>query len=298
MRKTRSGNILRQVLVAALAGAVMSTAMARGGGSGGGGSGGGGGGGGDTTPTSTAPVLPTTAPAPGVLMRESFGWANTLRPSGGKGTLKSYAVHTPIAGFWIEYPGSKDTAWLAAPEPQTWRVCAASTNPNEMPSPLQGTNQNGCLFSDWFSDPISANPTALMPFRAPSGPYEVSINGAAAPLANTYLGFGFTDASVLDSNLESSGTVWLRLSQSGPVNTALNYELRTDGMSGPVLASGSTFFDTFSRLVLSYDPATRMVTASVNENVLGTFPVALSSPRYIGIEGFGIADNLVVRQLP
>ena len=263
-----------------------------GGGHGGsGGSGGGGGGGGTTT---TSPVLPSTPPAPDVLMRESFGFANLLRPSGGTGTLKDYLPHTAISGFWVEYPGSKDTAWLAPSEGQTWRVCAESTNPYEMFSPLQVTYANGCVSSEW-TDPITVHPTALMPFKAPAASYEVSVNGWVSPVA--YLGFGFTDSSVLDSNLETSGTLWLLLKQTGPVNTSVTYELRTNGMTGPVLATGNTFFDAFSRISLSYNPATQMASASVNEVSLGTFPVALS-PRFVGIEGVGIVDNFVVRPLP
>ena len=61
-----------------------------------------------------------------VIMRESFGMADLARPTGGKSTVKPYSVHTAISGFWIEYPGSKDTAWLAPPETgQTWRICAS-----------------------------------------------------------------------------------------------------------------------------------------------------------------------------
>jgi hypothetical protein len=260
-------------------------------------SGGTGGGGGTTTTTTIPSVLPTTAPAPGVLMRESFGMGNTLRPSGGKGTLKDYLTHTSISGFWIEYPGSKDTAWLAAPEPQTWRVCAESANPYEMYSPLQVTYGNACAWSDWTA-PITSTPAALMPFKAPAGAYEISINAWPAPsLTNTYLGFGFTDSSVLDANLQTSGTVWVLLKVLDPNNFLTTYELRTNGMSGPMLASGTTYFDAFTRIVLSYDPAARTVSASVNEIPLGVFPATLS-PKFIAFEGFGGMDNFVVRQLP
>src|SRR5690242_2361992 len=104
-----------------------------GGGGGGGGTGGGGTGGGGTC--DTTPVLPTTAQAPNVILRESFGFgSNNLRPQGGKGCNKFVSAHTHLSGFWVEYPGSKNTAWLASAAGQSWDFCAASIDPNEGPS--------------------------------------------------------------------------------------------------------------------------------------------------------------------
>ena len=60
-------------------------------------------GGGTTTPVPQ--ILPTTAPAPGVLLRESFGQADLLRPHGGKGTLRETYIHTTFGGFWLEWHG-------------------------------------------------------------------------------------------------------------------------------------------------------------------------------------------------
>lgn len=251
--------------------------------------------GGVKEPTGPNP-LPTSAPAPDVLVRESFGSGDQMvRPNGGKGTLKPTYTHTSIQGFWVEWPGSKDTAWLAPSEGQTWRLCGSTPNPHEMPSPLQVVNGNGCLASEWF-DPITSHPTALMPLRAPATPYEVSINGYAAPIPEAYIALGFTDASVTDSNLETSGSVWLRLTQNAFYE--MTYELRTNGMAGPVLASGTMFFDPWSRLVLRHDPATGMVSASINERPLGQYAVGLQAPRFVGIEGVGIVDNFIVRKAP
>src|SRR5206468_2172681 len=144
--------------------------------------------------------------------------------------------------------------------------CASSDNPYEtLFSPLQVVNGNGCLASEWF-DAVPLNPTALMPFNAPASAYEVSVNGYPAPLPGKYIAIGLTGSSVLDSNLETSASVWLVLRMvPGPSNVAVTYELRTNGMDGAVLASGQTYFDSFNRLVLRYDPVTRNVSASVNE---------------------------------
>ncbi|HST50619.1 MAG TPA: hypothetical protein VLJ61_01310 [Pyrinomonadaceae bacterium] len=284
-----------------LAGTGFAQGKAGGGGGGGGANGGGGGGGGvKPAPTPIPVVLPSTPPAPDVIMRESFGMGDDLlRPTGGKGELKATFTHTSISGFWVEYPGSKDAAWLAPPETgQTWRICASSPDPYEMFSPLQVANGNGCLASEWF-DAVPENPTALMPFKAPASAYEISINGYPAPIEGKYIALGLTNSSLLSSNLETSASVWLVL-RPGPAhnNTTVIYELRASGTDGPVLASGETYFDPFNRLVLRYDPLAKLVSASVNEIELGSFSQSIPTPKFIGIEGVGIVDNLVVRKLP
>jgi hypothetical protein len=40
-----------------------------------------------------------------------------------------------------------------------------------------------------------------------------------------------------------------------------------------------------------------VLSASLNGVPLGSFPMALPSPRYLGFEGVGIMDNFVVRRL-
>jgi len=259
--------------------------------------GGSGSGGGGTTP-SVSCTLPSTAPAADVIMRDSFGLAELFRPTGGKGTCRETYLHTPIQGFWLEYPGSKDTAWLAPSEGQTWRFCASSDNPLEMPSPIQVTWGNGCVASEWFDAPVVDIPSALMPFKAPATAYEISINGYPAPLPGMYVAIGLTGSSLLYSNLESSASVWLLL-KPGPSfnNTTLIYELRVDGMNGPLLATGETPFYGFNELALSYDPVTKRLGGSVNDIDLGAYSLTIPTPKYIGFEGVGVLDNFVVRKL-
>lgn len=261
--------------------------------------------GGNPSPTPT-PVpqtnpLPQTPPAPDVIYRESFGTGNDMvRPSGGKGSLKETYTHTPIQSFWIEYPGSKNTAWIAPAEGQTWRFCGASINPYEMFSPIQfslGFANNGCVASEWF-DPPTQNPTALMPFTAPNVPYEVSLNGYPAPIAGKYLALGLTNSAVTYSNLENSGSVVLFLKPAPPyMNGSILYELRVGGLNGTLLASGETYFDGWNQMKLVYNPIAKTVSASVNGTELGTFPLALGAPKYAGFEGIAIADNFVIRKL-
>ena len=253
--------------------------------------------GGGTTPAVSCP-LPSTAPASDVIMRESFGAAELLRPTGGKGACKETYVHTPIQGYWMEYPGSKDTAWLAPSEGQTWRFCASSDNALEMASPIQITYGNGCVASEWFDAPVVEIPTALMPFRAPATAYEISINGYPAPLPGMYMGIGLTGSSLLYSNLGTSASIWLLLKPNMRFDgTTVIYELRIDGMNGPVLAAGETVNYGYNELVLSYDPASKTLGGSVNGIDLGAYSVTIPTPKYIGFEGVGILDNFVVRKI-
>lgn len=281
---------MRGVIFAAMLMFSIGTGLVQGSSFGDGGSGGG-------TTGGTNP-LPTTPPAPDVLYRESFGQADLLRPTGGKGTLKDVFLHKSISGFWIEYPGSKNTAWLAPGEGQTWRFAASSDNPYEMPSPIQVTYGNGSVASEWF-DPVTEHPTALMPFTAPATAYEVSLNGYPAPIPGGYIGIGLTNTSVLYSNLETSASVWLLLKPTSDFsNTTLIYELRVNGMSGALLATGETYFDGWNQLALRYDPVTTTVSANVNGTELGSFAQRIPLPKFTGFEGVGIIDNFVIRTLP
>ncbi|HEY0458579.1 MAG TPA: hypothetical protein VGC97_05455 [Pyrinomonadaceae bacterium] len=244
--------------------------------------------------------LPQTAPAPDVIYRESFGEGpDILRPAGGKGNLKETYTHTPIQGFWIEYPGNKNNAWLAPAEGQTWRFCGASDNPYEMFSPIQMTSGyylNGCVASEWFDAP-TVNPTALTPFTAQGVPYEVSFEGYPAPIEGKYLALGLTNSGTLYSNLATSANVVLVLSPAPPNMYTIHYELRAGGMNGTLLATGDTFFDSWNRMKLRVDPVAKTVGASVNDIELGTFPLNVGAPKYAGFEGVAIGDNFVIRKL-
>lgn len=82
---------------------------------------------------------PTPAPAPDVLVRESFGLGPDLpRPAGGQGGLRATYLHTTLGGLWVKWPGSKSTAWMRPDGNQTWKLCGANPSPYELPSPLQG----------------------------------------------------------------------------------------------------------------------------------------------------------------
>jgi hypothetical protein len=270
-----------------------------------GGSGGGGGGGG--TACDTTPVLPSAAPSPEIFMRESFGMGAQSRPTGGKGCNKPVFAGTALSGFWMEYPGSKNTPWLAAPETgRTWHFCASSVDPNELPSPLQpalaaGDTMNGCVISDWrdAAQPFDPAPTALIPLQKTAGAFQASIDGWPAPVAGTYVALGLTDSTLTANNLQTSAGVWLLLKQGPSLNnTDTVYEFRLNGMTGPLLASGPLVFQAFNQIAVRYDPATGTAGASINGTDLGSFPADLAAtPKFVGFEGIGILDNFVVKQL-
>lgn len=254
--------------------------------------GGSGGGGGTVGPN----PLPQTAPAADIIYRESFGLADLLRPTGGKGTLKTTYLHTNIGNFWIEYPGNKNNQWLTPEGSETWRYAACSDNPYEMFSPIQVTYANGCVASEWFEVPVT-NPTALMPVKFPVTAYEVSLNGYPAPLDGKYLAVGLTNSAVNNNNLNQFAGLCLVMRTTLAASYTVTYELRANGLNGTLLASGETPHYGFNQLALRYNPVTKIAGGSVNGVDLGNFPLTLATPRYAGFEGVGIADNFIVRKL-
>lgn len=260
----------------------------------------GGGGGGGTPVVGTNP-LPTTAPAPDVLIRESFGAGpDIVRPKGGKGELAPSFVHTTINSFWVEWPGSKNTQWITADGDQTWKFCGTNPTPTELPSPLQDLTPGtaGCASSEWFDlISITQHPTALLPFAAPATAWTYSMEGHPSVVGNSYVAIGLTSSGATMGNLRTVGQVWLSIRYETPlIPGMLIYELRLNGSTGPLLASGLTDDITFNELVIGYDPVAQVLTARVNGVSLGNFPIALAAPKYLAFEGVGLMDNLLVRK--
>ena len=263
-----------------------------------GGTGGGGGGGGGGGTVTTPSILPTTAPAPDILMRESFGPADGFRPAGGKGTLKSVGISNSLGGYWLEYPGTKNTAWLGVDAGQSWNFAGCSGDPYELDSPLQ-VNYGGCVVSFW-ADPPTSYPTALMPITVALPPegYEFSMEGYPAPIPNGYVAIGFTNSGALASNLTTSGIVWLRMRDlNPPPGGVLSYELRTGSLAtGQVLASGYAGYAGWNHMGLRYTTATQSITLTIGDSVIGTFPAPMTAPKYLAFEGVGVLDNFVLRK--
>lgn len=260
---------------------------------------GGNGGSGNPTPTPTFPnPLPQNPPAPDIIYRESFGAGPyQMRPASGKGTMKSAYLWEKIRGFWIEYPGSKNTQWMTLDTNEGWRYCGITPNPYELFSPLQvlytGEESHGCAASG-FDETTGISPTALIPFAAPTVPYEISIEGYPTNFNGTFISVGFTNSSILNNNLEAFASVALLLYPE-PAMTNLPYELK---VGATVVASGTTEDFTFNRMKVRVDPVNKTIGASINEKQIGTFPIDVGRPRYAGFEGVGLVDDFVIRKLP
>jgi hypothetical protein len=213
--------------------------------------------------------------------------------------MKDASIHTTIGGFWVEYPGSKDTQWLAPNADQTWKFAGCSTNALEMPSPLQSQFE-GCVVSEWF-DPPTSFPTALVPITValPTAGYELSMEGYPAPalVPGAYIAIGFTSSGVLQSNLTGGGSLWLRVTNPYPNGVPLHYELRTGSLAGgQLLASGDAGYAGYNPMALRYSPAAGTVTLSFGGAAIGTYPVTIPAPKYLAFEGIGVLDDLVLRK--
>src|SRR5512140_3758039 len=258
-----------------------------------GGAGGGGGGGGGTT---TNP-LPSTPPAPDVVLRESFGPGPSpsfSRPQGGNGNVRAVFAGTGLNGFWLEYPGSKSNEWVT-PDAVGWDFAFASLNPLEtLPSPIQPDPFNGVVFSDW-SDGVVTFADALLPFRGVSTRYSLSADLYPGALPGAYVGFGLTTSGSLQSNLPANGQIWVRLSQVAPF-TGIDghYEVR---IGNQVLASGAVILDGFNPVSITVDPAVQTVSVTLKGVDLGTWGTRVT-PSFIALDGQGWADDVIVRTVP
>lgn len=257
------------------------------------------GGGGTPVPGATNP-LPTTAPAPDIVYRESFGpGPEQLRPKGGKGDMRSAFLHTTIGGFWVEWPGSKNTQWIGANGDQSWKFAGADGNPYELPSPLQpGEGYGGVAYSEVFDVVNPLYPSLLLPVSMPAGRWALSIEATpyGSQTFGSYVALGVTDSSVTTSNLTTVGKVALIIKRDRA--GATSYEFWSGVGGRTLLASGPMDDMTWNHMVLAYDTATQELTASLNDLVIGTFNINLGAPRYAGFEGLGMADNFVIRTLP
>lgn len=256
-------------------------------------------GGGGTPVVGTNP-LPTSAPAPGVLVRESFGPGPAgIRPKGGKGDLRSTFIGTTLGGFWAEWPGSKNKAWITPAGEATWKFTASSSggpnpNPNEAASPLEVDTVYGQVWSDVSDGATGGYPTALLPMSWPTTVWSMSIEVLSSQVAGSYVALGVTDSGATLSNLVSASKVSL-LVRMGAAGSNLSWELWQGGTTRTLLASGPVEDLGFNQLKLSYDPATQRLTVTVNGAPGGSYAVALGAPRYAAFEGLGTVDNFVVR---
>ena len=265
------------------------------------------GGGGTPVPGATNP-LPTSAPAPDIVYRESFGpGPQGLRPKGGKGDMRSTFIGTTLGGFWTEWPGNKNNAWITGSGEATWKFTAGSNggpnfNTNELPSPLEVDQGFGVVAGQVFSDVSDGTsgglPTALLPVTWPTTAWSVSIDSMLwVNTASSYVALGLTDSSATLSNLLTASTVTVLIRRT-PLASTLDWELWKSGTPRVLLASGTVDELGLNELRLSYDPVAKQLAVQVNGTPGGTFAVDIGRPRYAAFEGIGMVDNFVVRKLP
>ena len=258
--------------------------------------------GGGGTPVSGTNPLPTTAPAPDILYRESFGPGPAgVRPKGGKGDLRSTFIGTTLGGFWVEWRGSKNTGWITPGGEATWKFTSGISgndpigNPWELPSPLEVGGMRGFVWSDVTDGVTGGYPSALLPVTLPTTRWSVSMEGT--PATGGQLVLGLTDSSVTLNNLTTVGKVALLLRTDATASTTV-WELWLGGATRTLLASGITDDLYYNQLQLTYNPQAQQLSASVNGVTVGPFTANLGVPRYAGFEGTGVADNFVIRRLP
>lgn len=263
--------------------------------------------GGGGTPVDGTNPLPTSAPAPDILVRESFGPGPAgIRPKGGKGDLRSTFIATTLGGFWVEWPGNKNNAWITNSGEATWKFTSSSNggpnpNPNELPSPLEVDQGYGVVAGQVFADVSDGTtgglPTALLPVAWPTTAWSVSIEGTLWQHGpGSYIALGVTDSSLTLSNLATASkvTVLMRSLDNG---ASVDWELWKAGTPRVLLGSGKMEDLGLNQLKLSYDPVARQLSVHLNGALGGTFPIDLGRPRYAAFEGIGLVDNFVVRKL-
>jgi hypothetical protein len=264
--------------------------------------------------------LPQTPPAPGILVRESFGWGpNQQRPRGDQGVLFPIesAVGTSINDLWVEYPGSSRNRWIAPesdgrpfrvlnfPNDGWYLTYNSETNPFELPSPLQivkGVFQNGGAGVAYQSGGLL--PTAILPLPGEiNAPIEVGIEAFVQQQPDpSYISLGFTNSDTTKGNLVNFGSLVLTIKYLD-WNThfpLLLYELRANGSlvaQGITSFSPSTNGNPTNRLRIRYIPQTNTISAQVNDVIIGPFTANIGTPKYSGFEGYGIVDNFVIRAL-
>lgn len=272
---------------------------------------GGSGGGGGTAQDVCSVVAPGGQPTqivPGtVLIRDTFGpGPQFARPEGGSGSLHQVNVNTgndggsDISGFWAEQPCSNTVVWMGPTGggAKSWIFQLSPIDPKEPPSNMLPPGVgNVRLAVNRAPDDALEHPVALVPFQAPSIPYEVSVDTPPVVPPGDWFDVGFTASNALNDNFESAGQAWIRVKYADTQDPVFaTVELHTDGLSGPsisaVLPIDPSSWDT---LTVQYDPVLRLVTGYYNGQAIGTLPYDASSARYAGFEGDNVADNFVLK---
>ncbi|BDC52117.1 hypothetical protein F183_A44320 [Bryobacterales bacterium F-183] len=112
-----------------------------------------------------------------------------------------------------------------------------------------------------------------------------------------YTAMGVTGSNLLQGNFESGAAVWVRVKMDIAGDSSFGLaELRTRGVDGPSVAVRVPLdYNGFNHVEIVVDPVALRATATVAGVVVGTLPIPAGTTRYVGFEGTGGADNLVIR---
>jgi hypothetical protein len=233
-------------------------------------------------------------------LQESFGFGvNNQRPNGGNGRLKAVGGHTPIAGFWAEYPWNPAEIWMSngATGAETWAYSASTPDPNQAPSSLE-VSSPGASLSFVSAPPATGHAASLLPFTAPPITYEVSVDVLPYPsfANNTLMAVGFTSSPALNANFENSGQAWMliRFTDFNVSQGDMTVELHTNGMNGPSV-SAQVFLAGWDTMTVRYDPVNQVVSGYYDGQLIGSVPYAAGPMSFVGFEGEGTLDNFVVK---
>ena len=84
------------------------------------------------------------------------------------------------------------------------------------------------------------------------------------PLAGAYVAIGLSDSGATTASFQASGQPWLLVRQGALLDgVGGEWELRTGGAAGTILAAGAMTLQPWNPVAVSYDPVARTVSATV-----------------------------------
>lgn len=136
----------------------------------------------------------------------------------------------------------------------------------------------------------------LAPFNSPNS-FLITADLMPRPILGHSAAIGLTNSNVLEDNLESSATVWVRiLAQATGVQGSGLAEFRTRGLAGPsVTAQIPVDFNGFKPGPDHRRPDRPSCHRHGQRRPPGHTSDPAGTTKYLGVEGSGGIDNLLVR---
>jgi PEP-CTERM motif-containing protein len=239
-----------------------------------------------------------------VLLQDGFG-IRPLTTAGGTrfdaaGNVVAANVGSAIDGLRAEDPFTSTEVWTTGNirHTPTWSFDGSPPDPFEqygsVSQPTPEENGGLALVVAGNDTPPPGLTDALLPFIAPVGGFQESLDFLSGSGGST-LDIGFTsDNTVLFDNFKQAGQLWLQLTTGVNPGVVTPWTLHTNGLTGPSL-SGVMTMQTWNQIILSYDPGTHTVQASINGVLTGPLDYTASGITGVGLEGTGAVDNFIVR---